>query len=371
MLLVIEALKKIINSKAGIIPAYIYDKEGIYTRYMDPMRLELDILRLENDSKITLQSILREKQFKKNVVIYSRFYIDLDSFVVAKKLQPIELTGDLILNACDHIKEKIKGSILLTAEQTILLLNNYENIVKSLSSYEKINDEIVKLELAKYVIGRRQSIRELIVSYFRNEITLEDLENLKLHEQVRIHGEKYFGISVIDYPYGKNLVAKILITLHSIRHKGIGAEYNDYLIPVDEDRLLSAYNFIKSNEECFVNEISETNRLFLKKNAEELSYFIPKLFENFIAETVSNYSNIEIDKDRIWTKGMEMLADFVDCLAELDNLLTQYVSFSFMTNTIGEILKEYKEVSYIFTMTLITLCTAIIAIERLRILLSI
>ena len=42
---------------------------------------------------------------------------------------------------CVSEKEKIKGSILLTAEQTKLFLNNFENIVKSLSSYEKINDE--------------------------------------------------------------------------------------------------------------------------------------------------------------------------------------------------------------------------------------
>lgn len=347
MQLVIETLKNIIKSKAGIVPAYIYDDEGIFDIFMNSLGLEFDVSILKNDSKIALQNILREKQFKKNVVIYSCFYIDLDSMVVAKKLQPVEITGELILNACEQTKEKIKGSILLTAEQTKLFLNNFENIVKSLSSYEKINDEVVKLELARYVIGRKQSIRELIVSYFKNEITLENLKNLNLHEQVKIHGEKYSGISVSDYPCGKNLVSKVLITLHSKRYKGIGAEYNDYLLSLDEDKLIRAYNFIKSNEQSFVNEISETNRLFLKKNAEVLSYFIPKLFENFIAENISNYSNIVIDKDRIWTKDMEMLTNFVDCLAEMDNLLNQYVSFSFMTNTIGEILKEYKEVLYL------------------------
>ena len=51
---------------------------------MDSIGLEFDVFRLTNDSKIALQNILREKQFKKNVVIYSQFYIDLDSMVVAK-----------------------------------------------------------------------------------------------------------------------------------------------------------------------------------------------------------------------------------------------------------------------------------------------
>ena len=105
MQLVIKTLKNIIKSKAGIVPAYIYDNEGTYNTFMDLLGLEFDVSILKNDSKIALQNILREKQFKKNVVIYSCFYIDLDSMVVAKKLQPVEITGELILNACEQTKE--------------------------------------------------------------------------------------------------------------------------------------------------------------------------------------------------------------------------------------------------------------------------
>ena len=75
MQLVIKTLKNIIKSKAGIVPAYIYDNEGTYNTFMDLLGLEFDVSILKNDSKIALQNILREKQFKKNVVIYSCFYI--------------------------------------------------------------------------------------------------------------------------------------------------------------------------------------------------------------------------------------------------------------------------------------------------------
>lgn len=54
----------------------------------------------------------------------------------------------------------------------------------------------------------KQSVRELVVSYFKNEITLENLMKLNLHEQVKIHGEKYSGISVLDYPYEKTSLQK-------------------------------------------------------------------------------------------------------------------------------------------------------------------
>ena len=81
-------------------------------------------------------------------------------------------------------------------------------------------------------------------------------------------------------------------------------------------------------------------------NTDELSYYIPKLFENFIVENISYYNNIVIDTDCIWTSEMKMLTDFVNGLVEIDNMLNQYVSFSFFTNSIGEILNEYKEVLY-------------------------
>ena len=85
MQLVVEILKIIIKSKAGIIPVYIYDKEGIFEECMDSMGQEFNVSRLANYSKIALQNILRDKKFEKHVVIYSKFDIDIDSMLVAKR----------------------------------------------------------------------------------------------------------------------------------------------------------------------------------------------------------------------------------------------------------------------------------------------
>lgn len=346
MQLVTKILKKILKTKAGIIPAYIFDKAGIFNEHIDSLENEFDISKLLNNSKITLQNIIREKEFGKNVVIYSKYDIDLDSMVVANKIQAIEITAEIILNAFEQTKEKIRGSILLTPEQTELLINNFESIVKGFSLYEKIDNDIVKLELAKHISGKQQSIRELVISFFKNEINLDNLKRLNLQEQVNKHIKENFGISVMDYSDSHNLIDKVLITLHANLHKDIGTEFNDFLLMIDEENITNTFNFIKANEESFSNEINETNKRFLGEKSDSLSYFIPKLFENFIADNITNYRDIVIDEGRIWTRSMGLLTSFVGYLTELDNLLNQYVSFSFSTNSIDEILNEYKKVLY-------------------------
>ena len=261
-------------------------------------------------------------------------------------MQIIEITADLLLNTCEQTKGNIKGSIVLSSEQTKLFVINFESLIKGLSLFEKIDDDMVKLELAKYVSGRKQSVRELIISYFKNEINIDLLKSLNLVDQVNKHIEEYSGISILDFPYGGNLIDKVLITLHAMRYKGISAEYNDFLLILEEDKLLNAFNFIKTNEESFHNEISQTNKRFIGQKSSSLGYFIPKLFENYIADNVTDYHKIIIDRDRVWTKSMSMLADFVEYITDLDSLLNQYVSFAFSTNSISEILNEYKEALY-------------------------
>ncbi|WP_089609085.1 PglZ domain-containing protein [Dehalobacterium formicoaceticum] len=343
MQLIVEILKDIIKSKAGIIPAYIYDEAGIFEKYLCRLDENIDITNLSSGSKLALQVSLRNKQSSRYVVIYSKYNIDIGSMVATNKIQYVEINAEMIFSTFAGTKSRITGNIVLTPKQMELLVDNFESVIHDLESYEKITANILKVSLAKCVNGIYQTPKEIFVSLIKNEISMNRVRSLYLQEQINKIIEDSFGVIILDFSDNRNLFQKVLITLLIKNHKDFGASFNDYLLPVNEEKLIKVFDFIKANVDAFNQELFELNKFFVGKYTQTLTYYIPKLFENYIAENISDYCNLKINRELLWTNDMVILTDFVERISKMDMILNKYVSYSFSTNTISEIIKEYKE----------------------------
>jgi len=343
---IITILNNIVKNKAGLIPAYTYDETGIFEKYFEALDKSVFVIRLENDSKVSLQNNFRNLKKAKYSVLYSRFCIDVDSLVATNKVQYVQLTGELLLEFCDEIKHKLSGSILLTSEQTRILVENFDDIIPKLGNQEKITSGDIKAALFRSFKGRNQTPKELLISFIKGEYSVTSIRNLELHEQSFKLINDSFGIDIGSFPNSENLLHKVIITLLLKKHSDFGAEFNDSLLSVSDEKLNKMLDFIKENNANFNEEISSLNKMFKCKFTSDITYLVPKLFENYIAANLSNFCNLDIDRNSLWTEDMTIIADLVEKLGKLDTLLNKYVSYLFSTNAISEIIKEYKDSLY-------------------------
>lgn len=343
---IITIVNNIVKNKAGLIPAYTYDETGIFEKYFEALDKSIYVIVLENDSKVSLQNNLRNFKKSKYGVLYSKFSIDVDSLVATNKVQYIKLTGELLLEYCDEIKHKLSGSMLLTSEQTKILVKNFEDIIPRIRNLEKITSGDIKTALFRSFKGNNQTPKELLISFIKGEYSVTSIRNLELHEQFFKLITDSFGIDIGNFPNNENLLQKVIITLLLKTHSDFGAEFNDNLLILSDEKLNIMFDFIKENNAYFSEEINSLNKMFKGKLTRDITYLVPKLFENFIAENLINFCNLDIDRNLLWTEDMTIIADLVEKSVKLDALLNKYISYSFSTNVISEIIKEYKDSLY-------------------------
>lgn len=64
----------------------------------------------------------------------------------------------MLFNEVDEIKGKIRGEILLSADQKIVLLKNFDSVCSTLSLKDAIDDEDVKKEILLNLDVRRHIV---------------------------------------------------------------------------------------------------------------------------------------------------------------------------------------------------------------------
>lgn len=343
----VGVVEKIIKSKAGIIPAFIYDENGIYEKVFDSLSEKLSIVSLENSSKILLQKHMRSFNTKKKCAIYSKFNINIDAYVASNKLNYVIITSNLLLNFCDEIHNKLRGSFELTNEQQKILIDNFDIVISDIENNENITNEILKGSLAKVFMGRIATTNDLMVAFIKGELSVASLKALYLYDKISEMIKDIFKINILEIENNKDLFEKVLITLFISENKDeFGAEFNDSIIKIHIEELNKMFKFIKMNVNFFEKEVSEINKKFKYKITGGITYIVPILFENYIANNIGNYVDIKIDNNLVWTKSMINIESFINEICCLDKLLKKYVSYTFSTNTISAVIKDYKEYLY-------------------------
>lgn len=343
----VDVIEKIIKSKAGIIPAFIYDENGVYEEIFENLNKELNIAILKNDSKILLQKLIRSFGANKICAIYSKFNINIDAYVASNKLKYVAITPELLFSLCDETKGKIVGKYELTNGQYRILINNFDKVISDIKNNEIITNEILKSSLVKVFMGRVSTPKDLMISFIKGEFSVDSAKSLYLYDKIASTIKDSYNINILGIENNKDLFEKVLITLLMLQNKDdFGAEYNDSIIKINIEELNKLFNFIKINGNLFEKEITEINKKFKYKSIKQITYTVPILFENYIADNIGNYGYAQIDNNLLWTKPMQNIAMFAEKICCLDTLLRQYVSYTFHTNTISAVIKEYKEYLY-------------------------
>ncbi|MBW9152350.1 PglZ domain-containing protein [Clostridium estertheticum] len=343
----VSVVEKIIKSKVGIIPAFIYDENGIYGKVFNNLSKKLSISILENSSKILLQKHMRSFDTNKICAIYSKFNINIDAYVASNKLNYVIITPDLLLNFCDETQDKLRGSFELTNEQYKILIDNFDIVISDIENNENITNEILKSSLAKVFMGRIATTNDLMVAFIKGELSVASLKTLYLYDKISEMIKETFNINVLGIKNNKDLFEKVLITLFISENKDkFGAEFNDSIIKIHIEELNKIFKFIKTNANFFKKEVSKINNKFKYKITGVITYTVPILFENYIANNVGNYVDIKINNNLVWTKSMKNIESFINEICCLDKLLKKYISYTFPTNTINAVIKEYKEYLY-------------------------
>ena len=113
--------------------------------------------------------------------IYLRKDFELSGLVASGKAKILDITSEMLFNEVDEIKGKIRGEILLSADQKIVLLKNFDSVCSTLSLKDTIDDECVKKELLLNLEGKRVSSKGLLVQILNGIITREKLVSLELY----------------------------------------------------------------------------------------------------------------------------------------------------------------------------------------------
>ena len=341
---IVKILEKIIKNKAGIIPAFIYDKSGIFENYFNCLSADISVAILKDSSKISLQKHLTNFDTKKDCVIYSKFNINIDGFIASDKLRAVEITPDLLLRFCNETKDKLSANITLTEEQLEIFVTNFDTVIDDIIISDIISNETIKSSLTKVFMGKVSTPKELLVSFIKGDFSVDKLKSIYLYDKISTVIKDSFNIDISGIEDNNNLFEKIIITLLlSELKKDFWTEFNDCIINTKEAELNKLFEFIKVNSSHFEKEIADIDKKFQNKIPPKITYTVPFLFESYIAENISNYTSITINNELLWTESMKVVALFINKISELDGLLKQYVSFSFNTNTMGGIIKEYKE----------------------------
>lgn len=343
----IEIVQKIIKDKAGIIPAFIYDKNGIYEEVFNNLSEELSVVMLKNESKILLQKHIRSFDINKICAIYSKFNINVDSYVASNKLKYVIVTPDLLFNFCDEIKGKIVGNFELTGEQNRILVDNFDTIISDIKNNQTITNDILKNSLVKVFMGRVSTPKDLMVAFIKGEFSVDSAKALYLYDKIAKTIRDSYNINILEIENNKNLFEKVLVTLLLSQNKDdFGAEFNDSIIKISIEELNKIFEFIKTNYDSFEKELLEINKKFKDKSTRQITYTVPILFENYIANNIEKYRDLEIDNSLLWTKTMQNVALFINKACYLDKIVKKYISYTFHTNTISAVIKEYKEYLY-------------------------
>ena len=134
---VASILKRIIKKNSTLSPAILIDEEGVFEDYIKDLE---EIRFINNPSNITLTRQLADKNMQ---CIYLRKEIELSGLVASGKARRLDITSEMLFNEVESIKGKIRGEILLSADQKKVLLSNFNNICSSLSYKDSIDDECV------------------------------------------------------------------------------------------------------------------------------------------------------------------------------------------------------------------------------------
>lgn len=343
----VSIIKKIIEINAGIIPAFIYDKYGIFEKQFDYLKNKEKAITLQNSSKIALQECIRNINRGGSGVIYSKFDINIDAYIASNKLKFLEITPDLLLNSCNEIKDKLRGSFSLSNEQYKIFIDNFDNIIAEVKNNECISIDTLKYSLAKNITGKVNTPKDLFLAFIKGQLNVDAAKKACLYEYIAGIIKNNFNIDIHGIDNNKDLFEKVLITTVLYKNKDdFGPEFNDKLLKVDAVELDKLLSFIKENSYYFEKDILEINKKFKNKSIKRIDYTIPVLFENYIADYIKNYCDINIDKTLLWTDSMKTIGVFINKISYLDKLLKSYISYTFPTNTISEVIKQYKEFLY-------------------------
>lgn len=326
-------LKKIIKKNSTLSPAILIDVEGVFEDYIRDFE---EVRIIDNPSNITLTRQLADKNVQ---CIYLKKEIDLSGLIASGKAKKLDISSEMLFNEVDEIKGKLRGEILLSEDQKIVLLKNFTNICNSLAYKDSIDDECVKKEVLLNVAGRRVSSRGLLVQILNGEIKREQLVLLDLYSFAVELLKKELIISITPYNSFEKLLSKVMITYSKNEYAEYGgASFNDYLVDATDSDIASMARFIMDNADELANPIDELNDIYKNCEPLKLTYAIPRFFIKYIGYHLDSY----IDEEKLWTQEMKNIGAYVSELNELEVALAKNINHQYAQNNLEFMFLEYK-----------------------------
>lgn len=342
-----NTIVKIVKSKAGIIPAFWCDPNSIFADVIQEKTDEIGIFHLATRSNIGLQSLLKNINILKPSVIYTRHDIPIDAYIASKKLSNLEITPHTLLSNFENLNSKIEGKLELTDKQFSLFISNFDFIVDCLKNSESITNEKIKEYMAQVFLGAYITPREMLISFLKGELNIENAKSLYLFDKIVNTIKGSFGIDISEIKDNKDLSEKVFVTLlKNEDENNFKTEYTDKLINIKVETLNKMWCFITQNSTAFSYEIAAINKKFEGYLTNKIIYLIPQLFTNFILKNLREYKTLQFDESKLWTEETVRIASFILMLKEINDLLLQYVGYSFPNNTMNDIINEYKQKLY-------------------------
>lgn len=330
---VASILKNIIKKNSTLSPAILIDVEGVFEDYVKDIE---EVSFISNPSNITLTKQLADKNVQ---CIYLRKDFELSGLVASGKAKILDITSEMLFNEIDEIKGKIRGEILLSADQKIVLLENFDSVCSTLSLKDTIDDECVKKEILLNLEGKRVSSKGLLVQILNGVITREKLVSLELYSLTVELLKKELLISITPYHSFDGLLAKVIITYSKNEYDEYGgASYNNYLLDAMESDIAIMARFIMDNADELVNPIEELNEIYKNSEPGKLTYAIPRFFIKYIGNHLECY----IDEDKLWTQEMKDIGAYVFEVKRLEESLTKNINHQYAQNNLEFMFHEYK-----------------------------
>ena len=314
-------------------PAILIDVEGVFEDYVKDIE---EVSFISNPSNITLTKQFADKNVQ---CIYLRKDFELSGLVASGKAKILDITSEMLFNEVDEIKGKIRGEILLSADQKIVLLENFDSVCSTLSLKDTIDDECVKKEILLNLEGKRVSSKGLLVQILNGVITREKLVSLELYSLTVELLKKELLISITPYHSFDGLLAKVIITYSKNEYDEYGgASYNNYLLDAMESDIAIMARFIMDNADELVNPIEELNEIYKNSEPGKLTYAIPRFFIKYIGNHLECY----IDEDKLWTQEMKDIGAYVFEVKRLEESLTKNINHQYAQNNLEFMFHEYK-----------------------------
>lgn len=330
---VASILKNIIKKNSTLSPAILIDVEGVFEDYVKDIE---EVSFISNPSNITLTKQFADKNVQ---CIYLRKDFELSGLVASGKAKILDITSEMLFNEVDEIKGKIRGEILLSADQKIVLLENFDSVCSTLSLKDTIDDECVKKEILLNLEGKRVSSKGLLVQILNGVITREKLVSLELYSLTVELLKKELLISITPYHSFDGLLAKVIITYSKNEYDEYGgASYNNYLLDAMESDIAIMARFIMDNADELVNPIEELNEIYKNSEPGKLTYAIPRFFIKYIGNHLECY----IDEDKLWTQEMKDIGAYVFEVKRLEESLTKNINHQYAQNNLEFMFHEYK-----------------------------